>query len=101
MRIIILFFLVTIFQFVDSYSQSRGTGDTYSRLLDSYMENGQVSVFTDSLIIENYHKHWEEAKPWGWELRIAHGDSVLKIDLKWKTYRRSGLLKEEKDGKIK
>ena len=55
---------------------------------------------TRHIVIEDYHKHWEEAKPWGWEFRIAHGDSVLKIDLKWKKYRRSGLLKEEKDGKI-
>jgi len=61
----------------------------------------QAQRGTRHIVIEDYHKHWEVAKPWGWEFRIAHGDSLLKIDLKWKKYKRSGLLKEEKDGKIK
>jgi len=43
---------------------------------------------TRHIVIEDFHKYWESAKPWGWEIRIAHGDSVLKIDLKWKTYKR-------------
>ena len=42
----------------------------------------QPQAGTRHIVIEDYHKHWEEAKPWGWEFRIAHGDSVLKIDLK-------------------
>jgi len=44
-----------------------------------------------------YIKHWETAKPWGWELRILTEDGLHIFHLKWKTYKRSGLLKEEKD----
>ena len=44
-----------------------------------------------------YIKHWETAKPWGWELRILTEDGLHILHLKWKTYKRSGLLKEEKD----
>jgi hypothetical protein len=61
----------------------------------------QPQAGTRHIVIEDYHKHWEEARPWGWELRIAHGDSVLKIDLKWKTYRRAGMLTEEKNNDLR
>jgi hypothetical protein len=44
-----------------------------------------------------YIKHWETAKPWGWELRVLTEDGLHIFHLKWKTYKRSGLLKEEKD----
>ena len=43
-----------------------------------------------------YIKHWETAKPWGWELRILTEDGLHILHLKWKTYRRAGLLTEEK-----
>jgi len=47
--------------------------------------------------LPTYIKHWEEAKPWGWELRILTEDGLHTLHLKWKDYKRSGLLKEEKD----
>ena len=43
-----------------------------------------------------YIKHWETAKPWGWELRILTESGLHIIHCKWKTYRRAGLLTEEK-----
>ena len=46
-----------------------------------------------------YIKHWETAKPWGWELRILTEDGLHILHLKWKTYRRAGLLTEEKGKK--
>ena len=61
----------------------------------------QPQAGTRHIVIEDYHKHWEEAKPWGWEFRIAHGDNVLKIDLKWKNYRRPGKLTEEKKNDLR
>ena len=33
-------------------------------------------------------KHWEEAKPWGWELRILTEGGLHTLHLKWKKYRR-------------
>ena len=57
MRIITLLFLLTIIQSAECYSQTGRSSDTYSRLIELYMETGQVSIYTDSLIIENYHKH--------------------------------------------
>ena len=44
-----------------------------------------------------YIKHWETAKPWGWELRILTEDGLHILHLKWKDYKRPGSLKEEKD----
>jgi len=44
-----------------------------------------------------YIKHWESAKPWGWEIRILTEDGLHIFHLKWKTYKRPGSLKEEKD----
>jgi len=35
-----------------------------------------------------YIKHWESAKPWGWELRILTEDGLHIFHLKWKTYKR-------------
>ena len=35
-----------------------------------------------------YIKHWEEAKPWGWELRILTEDGLHTFHLKWKDYKR-------------
>ena len=44
-----------------------------------------------------YIKHWETAKPWGWELRILTEDGLHILHLKWKTYKRPHSLKEETD----
>ena len=35
-----------------------------------------------------YIKHWESAKPWGWELRILTEDGLHIFHLKWKNYKR-------------
>ena len=35
-----------------------------------------------------YIKHWEEARPWGWEIRIATESGVHTIHCKWKGYKR-------------
>ena len=35
-----------------------------------------------------YIKHWEEAKPWGWELRILTESGLHTFHLKWKDYKR-------------
>tara|TARA_R110002020_G_scaffold309552_2_gene525517 strand:+ start:247 stop:492 length:246 start_codon:yes stop_codon:yes gene_type:complete len=48
-----------------------------------------------------YLKHWEEARPWGWEIRILTEDGLHIFHCKWKDYRRSGLLKEEKEPALK
>ena len=38
--------------------------------------------------LPTYIKHWEEAKPWGWELRILTEDGLHTFHLKWKDYKR-------------
>ena len=35
-----------------------------------------------------YIKHWESAKPWGWELRILTEGGLHVIHCKWKDYKR-------------
>jgi len=35
-----------------------------------------------------YIKHWELAKPWGWELRILDENGLHVYNLKWRTYKR-------------
>ena len=44
-----------------------------------------------------YIKHWEEARPWGWELRILTENGLHTFHLKWKDYKRPRELKKEKD----
>ena len=48
-----------------------------------------------------YIKHWEEAKPWGWEIRILTETGLHIFNCKWKDYKRPGLLKEEKGPALK
>ena len=43
---------------------------------------GKVTTYPD------YIKHWEEAKPWGWEIRIATKSGLHIIHCKWKDYKR-------------
>ena len=47
-----------------------------------------------------YIKHWEEAKPGGWEIRILTENGLHTFHCKWKTYRRTGLLTEEKGPRV-
>ena len=35
-----------------------------------------------------YIKHWEEAKPWGWEIRILTENGLHIFNCKWKDYKR-------------
>ena len=42
-----------------------------------------------------YIKHWEQATPTGWRIKILTETGLHTIDCKWRTYRRSHRLKEE------
>jgi len=42
-----------------------------------------------------YIKHWESAKPWGWELRILTESGLHTFHLKWKDYKRPGKLTKQ------
>ena len=57
---------------------------TYMRKGDSFSE------------YPTYIKHWEEAKPWGWEIRIATEGGTHTIHLKWKDYKRPHELTKRK-----
>ena len=35
-----------------------------------------------------YIKHWEVAKPWGWEIRILTETGLHIFNCKWKDYKR-------------
>jgi len=35
-----------------------------------------------------YIRHWEEAKPWGWEIRILTENGLHIFNCKWKDYKR-------------
>jgi len=53
------------------------------------IDAGKLSTRGDSLHeFPTYIKHWEEAKPWGWELRILTEDGLHILHLKWKDYKR-------------
>jgi len=41
-----------------------------------------------------YIKHWETAKPWGWELRVLTEDGLHIFHLKWKDYKRPHEIKD-------
>ena len=58
---------------------------------DMSLEKNTTKTYPD------YIRHWEVAKPWGWEIRIATKSGLHVIHCKWKDYKRPGLLKEEKD----
>ena len=58
---------------------------------DMSLEKNTKTTYPD------YIKHWEEAKPWGWEIRILTEKGLKIFQCKWKDYKRPGLLKEEKD----
>ena len=58
---------------------------------DMSLEKNTKTTYPD------YIKPWEEARPWGWEIRILTEKGLHIFNCKWKDYKRSGLLKEEKD----
>ena len=43
---------------------------------------GKITTYPD------YIKHWEEAKPWGWEIRILTEKGLHVFNCKWKKYKR-------------
>ena len=63
----------------------------------SLEKNTRGDSFTE---YPTYIKHWEEARPWGWEIRILTENGLHTFHCKWKDYRRSGVLKEEKERNI-
>jgi len=46
-----------------------------------------------------YIKHWEEARPWGWEIRILTQSGLHTIHCKWKNYRRAHDLRDERNSR--
>ena len=42
-----------------------------------------------------YIKHWETAKPWGWELRILTENGLNTFNLRWKNYKRPHALSKK------
>ena len=79
-----LFILLATFQFVGAYSQfnyNKGhKNDAYFRLVESYLDDGQISIYTDSLIFENYYKHLLQNKQnigiLGYRIRIFSESGV-------------------------
>ena len=51
---------------------------------------------TTKTTYSTYIKHWEEAKPWGWEIRIATESGLHVIHCKWKDYKRPRELTKQK-----
>jgi|ETNvirome_2_1000_1030626.scaffolds.fasta_scaffold20351_2 hypothetical protein len=59
------------------------------------IDAGKLSNRGDSLHeFPTYIKHWESAKPWGWELRILTEDGLHILHLKWKDYKRPREVKD-------
>jgi hypothetical protein len=46
-----------------------------------------------------YIKHWEEARPWGWEIRILTENGLHTIHCKWKKYKRPHDLRNQRDSR--
>ena len=64
---------------------------------DKVMEWEDIDHRGDSLHdFPTYIKHWESAKPWGWELRILDENGLHTFNLKWKNYKRPRELTGEK-----
>ena len=60
-----------------------------SRKENKNMSLEKNSTKGDSLTeFPTYIKHWEEARPWGWELRILTESGLHTFHLKWKDYKR-------------
>lgn len=84
MRTTVLFILIAIFQLVGANAQSNNSNgyknDAYFRLVESYMDDGQISIYTDSLIVENYYKHLLQNKQnsgiQGYRIRIFSESGV-------------------------
>ncbi|MBN1133018.1 MAG: hypothetical protein JXR52_12855 [Bacteroidales bacterium] len=61
MKIPGIFLIIFLFQCVGIQSQTSHSSsykkDPYSRLMESYSDDGQVRIYADSLIIEHYYKH--------------------------------------------
>ena len=60
-----------------------------SRKENKNMSLEKNSTKGDSLTeFPTYIKHWEEARSWGWELRILTENGLHTFHLKWKDYKR-------------
>ena len=52
-------------------------------------KNMSLEKNTTSLtVFPQYIKHWEEARPWGWEIRILTENGLHTFHCKWKDYKR-------------
>jgi len=47
--------------------------------------------------LPTYIRHWEEAKPDGYQIRILSETGLRIINCRWNNYKRNNLLKEEKE----
>ena len=48
-------------------------------------KEGELDSFSE---YPTYIRHWEEAKDWGWEIRILTETGLHTIHCKWKDYKR-------------
>ena len=64
----------------------------------SRKENKDMSLEKNTKTTYPYYiRHLEEARSWGWEIRILTEKGLHIFNCKWKDYQRPGLLKKEKD----
>jgi hypothetical protein len=59
-----------------------GSGQSRKENKDMSSEKNTTKVFS------NYIKHWVEAMPWGWEIRILTEKRLHTFHCKWKDYKR-------------
>ena len=45
--------------------------------------------------LPTYIKHWEEAKPDGWEIRILSETGLMTVRCRWKDYKRPRELRKK------
>ena len=84
MRYTAVFIILSIFQIVNSHAQGSNiqgdNKDAYSRLTGDYPEKDQITIYTDTLIIENYFKHLLQNKQTsgipGYRIRIFSESGV-------------------------
>ena len=62
-----------------------------TKKVKTYMKKG--NSFSE---YPTFIKYWEEAKPWGWEIRILTEGGLHTLHLKWKKYRRPRKLRGQK-----
>ena len=57
-------------------------------LLNIYEKRENMSKGDSLTEFPTYIKHWEVAKPWGWQIRILTENGLNIFNCKWKDYKR-------------